>query len=445
MKQIVNEKYADLFPIPEGIRYVVLMGGRGAGRSTVASQYAIANLIAPDYLRGAFMRSVYADIRESCYKEISDRMDEQEITRKMNINDNEMEIVYGLNSLKAHAFRKSSSGHSAKLKSLASYNLAWLEEAEETGEQEFMTLDDTLRTKKSRIIVILSLNPPSKNHWIIRKWFDLEQAYEDDGITPIVGFYNIKLKPEVTDVLYINTNYKDNIINLDEHTIKRYEKYKETNPAYYYQMIRGLVPETVRGKIFKNWKVIDSIPHEARLVRRGIDFGWFPDPMAMCDIYYYNGGYIIDELLYGNYIKNRTIADTIAIQDEPDILAVADEAEPKSIDELSDLGINIEGCPKGKGSVSFGIKTLAGLKISITKRSTHFIEAYENYAWKEDKDGNPTGEPNHEFSHCMDAVRYPLVSLVGAKTDPEKEARQQVEVLVRRDQYKKGQTKKFGV
>lgn len=444
MKQVVNEKYIDLFPIPKGIRYIILIGGRGAGRSTVASQYGLANLVAPDYLRGAFMRSVYADIRESCYKEITDRMDEQEVTKKMNINDNEMEIEYGLNSLKAHAFRKSSSGHSAKLKSLASYNLAWLEEAEETGENEFMTLDDTLRTTKGRIVIILSLNPPSKNHWIIKRWFDLEQAYEADGDTPIVGFYTLKLKPEIKDVLFINTSYKDNIINLDAHTIQRYENYKQTNPAYYYQMIRGLVPETVRGKIYKNWKVIDTIPHEARLVRRGMDFGWFPDPMALCDIYYYNGGYIVDELLYGTLIKNRTVADTIAIQDEPDILTVADEAEPKSIAEMYDYGINIQGCPKGKGSVSFGIKTIAGLKISITKRSIHFIESYENYAWKEDKDGNPTGEPNHEFSHCMDAVRYALVDLVDGKMNPDKERDQEVEILVRRDVYKKNQGKKFG-
>jgi len=445
MQQVVNEKYADLFPIPKGIRYVILMGGRGAGRSTVASQYSLANLIAPDYFRGAFMRSVYADIRESCYKEIIDRLDEQDITKKMNINDNEMEIVYGINSLKAHAFRKSSSGHSAKLKSLASYNLAWLEEAEEVGEQEFMTLDDTLRTVKGRIVLMLSLNPPSKNHWIIQRWFDLNQAYESDGITPIKGFYTLKVKEEHKDVLFINTNYKDNIINLDDHTIQRYENYLKTKPDYYYQMIKGLVPETVRGKIYKNWKIIGEIPHEARLIRRGLDFGWFPDPMCLVDIYYYNGGYIIDEILFGTMIKNRTIADTVGIQDEPDILISADEAEPKSIDELSDLGLNIEGCPKGKGSVSFGIKVVSGLKISVTRRSKNVITSYENYAWKEDKDGNPTGEPDHTYSHAMDAIRYGLVSIVDSKTDPDNVFKEKIELLVRRDEYKKDQSRRFGV
>lgn len=443
MKQIVNEKYIDMFPVRKGVRYILLIGGRGAGRSTVASQYILSHLMAPDYMRCAIMRSVYADIRHSCWKELNDRIDEQEIRNNITITDNEMEIKYGLNSIKAHAFRQSSSGHSAKLKSLASYNIVWIEEAEEIGEQEFMTLDDTLRTVKGDIIVVFSLNPPSKNHWIIQRWFDLTQAYiEDDAIN---GFYQLKLKENVNDVVFINTNYKDNIKNLDAHTIQRYENYKETKPEYYYQMIKGFVPETVRGKIYKNWKIIDSIPHEARLIRRGLDFGWYPDPMGLVDIYYYNGGYILDELLYGTMIKNRTIADTIAIQNEPDILISADEAEPKSIDELYDLGLNIEGCPKGKGSVSFGIKTVSGCKISVTKRSKNIIESYENYAWKEDKDGNPTGEPIHEFSHIMDAIRYGLVSVVDSKTDPDKERNEKIEVLIKRDNYKKSQTYKFGV
>lgn len=443
MKQIVNEKYIDMFPVRKGVRYILLIGGRGAGRSTVASQYILSHLMAPEYMRCAIMRSVYADIRESSWKELNDRIDEQGIEHNLKITDNEMELQYGLNSVKAHAFRKSSSGHSAKLKSLASYNVVWIEEAEEIGEQEFMTLDDTLRTVKGDITVILSLNPPAKSHWIIKKWFDLEQAYIGDDM--VNGFYQLKLKQGITDTIFINTNYKDNIKNLDSHTVQRYENYLETKPDYYYQMIKGFVPETVRGKIYKNWKVIDSIPHEARLVRRGMDFGWFPDPMALVDIYYYNGGYILDEVLFGTMIKNRTIADTIAAQDEPDILVIADSAEPKSIDELHDMGVNIEGCPKGKDSVVFGIKVVAGCKISYTRRSTNIDIAYENYAWEEDKDGNPTGVPSHYLSDIMDGIRYGIVSVVGSRTDPEKEKNEKIEVLVRRDNYKKSQSQRFGM
>jgi phage terminase large subunit len=445
MKQIVNRKYIDMFPIRKGIRYVILIGGRGAGRSTVASQYILSHLFAPDYMRCAIMRSVYADIRHSSWKELNDRIDEQEVRKHLSMTENDMEIKYGLNSIKAHAFRQSSSGHSAKLKSLASYNVVWIEEAEEVGEQEFMTLDDTLRTVKGDIIVIFSLNPPAKSHWIIQRWFDCIQAYDrDDEI--IRDFYQLKLKPEATDVLYINTNYKDNIANLDKNTITRYEAYKTTKPDYYHQMIEGFVPETVRGKIFNGWRLINEIPHEARLVRRGLDFGWFPDPMALIDIYYYNGGYILDEKLYGTEIKNKTVAEVILNDSlHKDTIVVADSAEPKSIDEIYDYGVNIIGTPKGKDSVNYGINVMTGLRISVTKRSINVWKSYENYAWDEDKDGNPKGVPKHTFSHAIDAVRYALVDVIASKLTPEQEVENKIEVLVNRDNYKKSQSRRFGV
>jgi hypothetical protein len=36
-----------------------------------------------------------------------------------------------------------------------------------------------------------------------------------------------------------------------------------------------------------------------------------------------------------------------------------------------------------------------------------------NYHLKEDKDGNILNEPEHEFSHSMDAIRYKFVQLLG--------------------------------
>ena len=47
-----------------------MMGGRGAGRSTVASQYADSKLTAKEYFRCAIMRYILSDIRNSIYREI---------------------------------------------------------------------------------------------------------------------------------------------------------------------------------------------------------------------------------------------------------------------------------------------------------------------------------------------------------------------------------------
>ena len=393
-------------------RYAIIMGGRGNGRSGTASRYAVSQLLSKEYTRGAIMRATREDIRASCWGEINDRLREQGIEKSFHITDNDMSIERGQNSLRANGFRASSGSLTARLKSLANYNFIWMEEAEEIGEAEFRTLDDTLRTVLGRIRIVLTLNTPPKNHWILRKWFDLTPS-------DVQGFYIPHLKPELKDTIYIGGTYRENLPNLDKHTIERYEAYKYNNPAYYWQVIEGISPEEVRGKIYTGWQIIDQVPIEARLVRFGEDFGWFPDPACACAIYYWNGSYVVDELAYGTELTNEYLAGEIkkAIRFDRTIPVIADSAEPKSISEQNKYGITVRGAEKGKDSVMFRIKTTAQKKIYVTRRSTKIWESYENYAWAEDKDGNPKNEPNHNYSHAMDAVSYAIASLHNRQSD----------------------------
>lgn len=403
MQQTVNEKYKPLFL--EHPRYFFFMGGRGAGRSTVASQYALAKLIAPEYFRCAIMRYILGDIRNSIYREILDRAEENGIKENLNINDNPMLITYGANSINAMGFRKSSGDQKAKLKSLANYDCVIIEEADEIPEADFMQLDDSLRTLKGNIIIIFLFNPPARSHWIIKRWFNLLPSGVKD-------FYIAELKPEIKNAIYIHTSYKDNEINLSKDTIHNYEEYEKLKPDHYYNMIKGLVPETVRGKIYSNWREIDEIPHEARLIRRWMDFGYSNDPTAIGGLYYHNGGYILDEEIYQKGLSNKQIADNVGTLRESQTLIIADSAEPKSIDELKLYGLNIQPAEKGPGSINQGIGAVKGERISYTKRSINIKNEYENYAWLEDKEGNGLNEPKPGYDHHMDGIRYVIQSIV---------------------------------
>ncbi len=401
MKQKVNRVYQDLFI--KKPRYIILMGGRGAGRSTVASQFANSKLIAPDYFRCAIMRYILGDIRNSIYREIVDRAEENGIANKLKINDSTMSIEYGENSINAVGFRKSSGDQKSKLKSLANYNCVIIEEADEIPEDDFMQLDDSLRTVKGDILIVLLLNPPAKTHWIIQRWFDLLPSGVKD-------FYIPELKKEHKDTVFIKTDYTDNINNLDAKSIENYERYKDTKPDHYYNIVKGYVPETVKGKVYSGWIKIPEIPHEARLERYGLDFGYTNDPTAIVAIYRYNGGFILDEVLYRKGMLNKAIADHMLNQ--PDSLIVADSAEPKSISELNVYGLRVVGAKKGKDSVRFGIATVQQQRISVTERSKNIWNGYSNYSWATDKDGNTLGVPNHAYSDCMDAVRYGIKNLI---------------------------------
>lgn len=401
MKQEVNTVYQPLFK--EKARYYILMGGRGAGRSTVSSQYANARLVDEGYFRCAIMRYVLGDIRNSIYREITDRAEENGVLGQFDVNESMMTISYGANSINAVGFKKSSSDQKAKLKSLANYNCVIIEEADEIPEADFMQLDDSLRTMKGDIKIILLLNPPAKSHWIVQRFFDLSPS-------EITGFYVPVLKSGLKDTIIINSSFEDNLANIAEQSIANYREYEHSKPSHYWNMIRGLVPEVVKGKIYSGWETIDELPHGARLERYGLDFGYTNDPTAIVAIYYYNGGYILDEVVYKQGMLNREIANTINSR-EVSALTIADSAEPKSIDEIRLMGVNILPAIKGPGSITKGIDLVKDKKIKVTRRSVNILTEYDNYAWFEDKDGKILNEPKPGYDHAMDAIRYAFNSM----------------------------------
>ncbi len=172
----------------------------------------------------------------------------------------------------------------------------------------------------------------------------------------------------------------------------------------------------VEGKIYRDWQIIDEVPKHARLERYGLDFGYSTDPSVIVAIYYYDQGYIWDEITYLKGLSNKQIADTL--QNIEQALVVADSAEPKSIDEIKGHGINIIPAEKGPDSVRNGIQLVQDQKISMTKRSVNIIKEYRNYLWETDRQGvllSPN-VPEHTWSHSMDAGRYAMVSLLKQPT-----------------------------
>lgn len=208
---------------------------------------------------------------------------------------------------------------------------------------------------------------------------------------------------------FITLTYKDNEA-LDKSIVQAIEARKE-NKNFWKVYGLGQLGE-VEGRIYTDWQFIDDIPHEARLERYGLDFGYSVDPTAAVAIYYYNGGYILDEVIYRKGLSNKQIADTL--NNLPQGLVIADSAEPKSIDELMQFGVNIIPANKGPGSVSQGIQNVQDQRISVTKRSINLIKEYRNYLWEKDKNDKSINVPSKIFNHCMDAIRYALETIVNS-------------------------------
>lgn len=220
-------------------------------------------------------------------------------------------------------------------------------------------------------------------------------------------WYYTEIKPFRTDFEELTLTYKDNEA-LDEETKKSIEQ-RKGRKDWWQVYVLGLLGE-LEGKIYRDWAIIDEVPHEARLECYGLDYGYTNDPTAIVAIYKYNQGYIINEICYQKGLTNKQIADVIS--NEPKAPVIPDSAEPKSNDELKLYGIMVIPAKKGKDSVRSGIQLVQGQRISITSQSINIIKEYRNYLWQVDKDGKVLNEPEHEFSHSMDAIRYGLSYLL---------------------------------
>lgn len=240
-------------------------------------------------------------------------------------------------------------------------------------------------------------------------WLDWNPTHE--------FWYYSELK-DMVDHDFITLTYKDCLDILDPRIVEGIEAHKE-NKNWWRVYGLGLLGE-LEGKIYKGWKEIDEIPHEARLIARGLDFGYSVDPTALVDIYRWNGGFILNERLYQKGMSNAEIAKFIKMLEEPQTIVMADSAEPKSIDEIMSYGVTILGAQKGQGSINQGIQYVQAQKIWVTKRSTHLLKEYRNYLWREDKDGKILNVPIDMFNHCMDAIRYGFDGQLQAHLPPTK-------------------------
>ena len=209
------------------------------------------------------------------------------------------------------------------------------------------------------------------------------------------------------DIDFITLTYKDNEA-LDDVMIAEIESHR--NNRNWWNVYGEGKLGMVEGRIYPEWHIIDEIPPEARLERRGLDYGYSNDPTAIIDVYKWNDAYIWDEIMYRKGLSNKDIADVINNQDIQ-VLVVADSAEPKSNDELALYGVNVLPANKGQGSLNHGIQIVQKQKIFVTRRSIHLIKENRNYMWKTDTSGNFINTPEDVWNHGLDAGRYAMETL----------------------------------
>ncbi len=394
LPEIIGKGYRDYWNFKG--RYRVCKGSRASKKSKTTALYYIYKMMEYPEANLLVVRKVFRTLKDSCYSDLKWAINRLGVDEFWETKESPIEITYKPTGQKI-LFR----GLDDPLK-ITSITVEtgmlcwmWLEECYEiTNEDSFNMLDESIRGQSPGNLykqITLTLNPWNEKHWVKRRFFDMKND---------------------SDILAKTTNYKCNEF-LDDADLKVFENMRKNNPRRY--QVAGLGEwGIVDGLVYENWEEkefdIDEISAKKGVKSAfGLDFGYTNDPTAFfCGLIDLSKKeiFVFDEI-YKKSLRNKMIYEDISKRGYSKEKITADSAEPKSIDELRDLGLRrISGAAKGKDSINNGIQFIQGFKIYIHPRCVNFITEISNYTWDKDKFGNTVNKPIDEFNHLMDAFRY---------------------------------------
>lgn len=382
----LNSKYKPLFK--NVTRYNVITGGRASGKSYSIATYLL--LLTFERTRTIlFARYTMTSVAISIFPEFIDKIETFGLEELFEITKNEIINKQTGSKIIFKGIKAGSSQQSANLKSVAGIDTLVIDESEEIIDEDvFDKIDFSVRSNKHFNKVILLLNPTTKEHWIYTRFFQQNGVNAGENVTK-------------DDVTLIHTSYLDIIERLPNSLIKSFSKMKESNPVKYNHIVMGGWLDKAEGVIFNNWE-IGEFSNELDF-GFGMDFGFSSDPTTLTKVAIDNKNKIIylEELLYKEGLTTTEIYNIISSQVSRNEI-IADNAEPRLIEELKRKGLNIKPCVKGAGSIAEGITLIQDYKLVVSPNSTNIVKELNNYIWSDKK----SGQAVDMYNHSLDGIRY---------------------------------------
>lgn len=386
----INKVYKPLYNSDK--RYFLVTGGRGSLKSTTVHDF-ISRLTYQQGQGILFTRYTMTSAEKSIIPEFKE-------TLKRNNSENDFHITKDKAvNLKTGSFilfsgiKTSAGNQTANLKSLASITTWVVEEGEDfNDEKAFDTIDDSIRSNAMQNRVIWIQNPSTKEHFIYKRWIEnYSKQIDVEGYKVTVSNH-----PEVE---HIHTTFRIAENFLSKSFISKAENSKKNNPKWYYHNYIGGWLEKPEGVVFENWQ--EGIFDESLPFVYGMDFGYVNDPTTLIKVARDKKNIYVKELCYEKGLSTNEIHKILEITINNNDSVVADNAEPRLIAELQDLGHRVYACTKGKDSILNGIAQMQDYTIIVDTESYNVKKELNNYRWH-----NKIQKPVDDYNHSIDAIRY---------------------------------------
>lgn len=219
-----------------------------------------------------------------------------------------------------------------------------------------------------------------------------------------------KIAPRA-DAVILHSTYLDNDM-LTAAQIAEIESNRDADPDWW--KVYGLGETgSAEGLVIKNWDIVAEMTKEFKREYIGLDFG-YGNPTAIEHMRLNVGEVWIDEIAYSSGLTNPDIARIINDAGLAHLTIVADSAEPKSIQELKNAGLNVVPADKGDDSIRIGLQIMNRYKKHYTARSLGSIDENRKYRYPQDPNGNyDTRKPIPKHDHAKDAERYVFLKYFG--------------------------------
>ncbi len=413
---------------------VDLLGGRGRGASHFMAQHALIMLCTADYYNAFFMRAVHKDVRTSLWEGFRLRFKEAVENEDIDgstfvISDREMTIINKLNGnkIRAKGFRTGSGGQTANLKSLEGSTNVYIEECEEITLEQSMTLSDSLRTTKAKLLTLRAWNVPTKEHHLVKSNYDIESVtLTDSNNKEQEGYFKLISKGNPGHLMIFGT-YHDNIKHIPKEKIQAWENYYYTNIDHYITDICGFASGGVKGVIFKyqkHWLKYTELPDFDFFKIYALDFGGGggattdePDGRTKTVLIELNinkatMSCYLKLLVYKGYISSDDLCLELDKLDR-ECPILADNARADKIMELQNKGYFVFGAKtkEGKSSgVVSGYDFMFLYMLYVLETDTQIHVELNNHRWAINNiTKEPTGQPEDKWKDVPDAIRYGVV------------------------------------